>query len=196
MNVLQYISATAYTAVVEVPFGVCEAAFTAGSATVGVAASTLSILTAGASCRLNALANRAAKASLILPYLYIPVLKVVNPYARIDCDSRGIVGAHSTGSIFRHAAQAACQRDFLSQHVISRGGYALGATTAVISRVADLAIGLVAAIFAIIPCLGRIESVNNFAVAHLMVFGAVGDVCHALRGVVNPQQFVYKFSML
>ena len=192
MNVLKYISDTAYNAVIGLPCGMVDTAFCVGKSAVGVAASAVSVLTLGASRHVNRVADKTYQTTYILPHLYVPVLNVVNPHAYTDCDSFGVVTANTAMPIFQVANRATCQSNFFIRHVVSRVGYALGAAVSVISRVADLALGLVAGTFALVPLLGRIECVNNFAVQHLMAFGVVHNVCVGLRGIVNPQQFVYE----
>lgn len=189
MNVLKYISDTTYNAVIGLPCGVVDTAFCVGESAVGVAASALSILTVGASQHCNRLANLTIKTSYILPHLYIPVLKVVNPHAYVDCNSAGALTSNIAGPIFSVGQRAACQSDFFLRHVVSRISYALGAAVSVASRIADLALGVIVGAIALFPLFGRIDSVNNFAVEQLMVFGAVHDFCAGLRGFVNPQQF-------
>ncbi len=191
MNALQYISDTTYNVAVGLPLGIVDSTLCVGGTAVGVVASALSILNLGTSRMINDVADSTYDSVLILPSLYIPVLKVVNPDAYSSCNSAcGIVSANLARPIAAFAHKSACKSNFLDRHVISRVGYALYAVASVISRVADLAIGLVAATFAIIPCLGRIESVNNVALEHLTAFGIVSDICKSFRGMINPQQFV------
>lgn len=190
MNVVKYISDTTYNAVIGLPYGVFDTACCVGGAAVGVAASALSILTLGASRHVNRVASLTRETSYILPRLYIPVLKVVNPHAYVDCNSSGVVTANIAEPIFSVGYKAASESNFFLRHVVSRISYALGAAVSVISRVADLALGVIVGAFALFPLFGRIERVNNFAVEQLMAFGAVHDFFVGFRGFVNPQQFM------
>lgn len=190
MNVLKYISDTTFNTVIGLPCAVVDTAFCVGKSAAGVAGTALSLLTLGASRHVNKVASYTHQTAYILPHLYIPVLNVINPHAYTDCDCVGVVTANTALPIFQVAQRASLQSNFFVRHVVSRVGYALGATVSMISRVADLALGIVAGTFALIPLLGRIDCVNNFAVQHLMAFGVVHDVCAGLRGVVNPQQFL------
>lgn len=190
MNVLKYISDTTFNTVIGLPCAVVDTALCVGKSAVGIAGTALSILTLGASRQVNKVASETHQTAYILPHLYIPVLNVVNPRAYADCDSFGVVTANTAMPVFQVANRATRQSNFFIRHVVSRVGYALGAAVSVISRVADLALGLVAGTFALIPLLGRVDCVNNFAVQHLMAFGVVHDVCVGFRGIVNPEQFL------
>jgi hypothetical protein len=76
---------------------------------------------------------------------------------------------------------------FMKEQVASRGMYALAAVVAVISRVADLIIGVLAVAASII-CLGKKEKINKMAVDNLTIFGVLDDICNGVRAFVNPMQ--------
>jgi hypothetical protein len=73
----------------------------------------------------------------------------------------------------------------LNKYVFSRALFALSGITAIITRTADLALGLVAATFAIIT-LGTVKKLNDFAYNNLTFLLSIQDVVVAVRGLINP----------
>lgn len=182
------------------PFNIAGNAVNATCTVVGVASSVLSVGTFGQIQTVNNFADLTRHAYSIVPNVYKSVLEVVNPYSRCEEGKRGILTESIATPIFKKA-KAWAEIDFVDQafypintflkkQVLSRGAYVLGALVATITRTADLALGLVAAVFSVIPFLGRARSLNNFAMRNLTFLGVIHDVCKGIRGFVNPQQFV------
>jgi hypothetical protein len=190
MNAINYIFDTTFNAVIGLPLAAYETLSLTTEATVGVAGSAASILTGGIFTPINKLADFTKKASYILPQLYIGIGSVVNPDFSFDPENpMGLVTQAVAAPIFSLAGKAAQTDDVVSREIVARGAYLLGAAVAVITRLADLAIGLVAAAVSIIPLFGRVRMVNVFAVEHLMSLAVIHDVCGGLRGFINPGQF-------
>jgi hypothetical protein len=157
----------------------------------GVAATALSMLTFGQIQCINNCANLTSRAHMILRPLSLIKL-IVNPYAKklLELNEKGIITNIFNECIYNKAREAAASEDsFWTKHFVSRGAYALAGLVSIISRTADLAIGLIATVISVIPCLGRSERVNAFAFRQLGALALIDDICISLRGIVNPQQF-------
>lgn len=76
---------------------------------------------------------------------------------------------------------------FIKGQIGSRFAYALLTAIAVVYRVADFIIGVIAAAASLI-CLGQNKKVNEVALKNLTIFGVVNDISDGVRGIVNPQQ--------
>ena len=191
MNILKYAYQTAYNAVIGVPCGLFDAGKAAVNTTAGIAGTALSILTVGKSQRVNGWASYTRSSFEIFPNLYSSLIRVVYPKAYIDATHKGYVTAYVAAPVFRAALQSTVAPGFIQREIVSRVAMAVATVAAVVSRVADFALGLVGAAFSIIPCLGRVDAVNNFAISQLNSSGVVNDICRGLRGIVNPHQFGY-----
>jgi hypothetical protein len=77
---------------------------------------------------------------------------------------------------------------WFERNVTARVLYAVATCVSPITRTADVALGVLAGAFSIIPCLGRCEKINCFAIKQLNL-NIVHDLCKGIRGVINPQQF-------
>ena len=189
---INYIGKTVFSAITApffIGYGVVRAS---ALTTVGVAATALSILTLGKSPFIDGYANLIFNASDITRNCY-KILVVVNPYLNVSQDNDlGIITAKFTAQIYYKAFISATKGDsFWTKHVLSRGAFALGALAAIVTRTADLAIGIFALVIAVIPFLGRSQCVNNFAYKQLGALDLIHDICGSLRGIVNPQSICY-----
>lgn len=204
MSVLNYVGRSSFNLLVELPFEVISSAICVVQTVGGVAASALSLVTIGQFPNVNNVARFTDSSHEILPNLYKGVVRVVNP--NFTCEpvvaDIGIISSKIALPIFNMARKAATYETidelfnpintWLSAHVISRGAYTLGTLVSPITRTADLALGIIAVTFSLIPCLGRAKQINLFAMRQLTSLGVINDVCVGLRGIVNPQQFRVK----
>ncbi len=161
----------------------------------------LSVCTFGISNELNRYAhnnteeNRFSK--FILPSVYLYFLKIMDPNANLavkrEPEPKNEIWISSAVAhpIFKKAKIISLKNNtFFKRHFVSRGCYALAGLVSIVTKVADLALGLLAAVLSIIPCLGRLEGINDFAFNQLGALSLVDDLCRAARGVMNPQQFL------
>lgn len=191
MNAVNYIFDTAFNTVIGLPLSAYQSLSATVDAGAGVVGAALSVLTGGIFTPINDIADYTVRADYILPCFYVGIGQVVNPRFSFDpINPMGIVTDALAAPIFSQAKAAAQTDSLVAREIVARGAYLLGSAVAVITRVADLAIGLVAAAISILPLFGRVEAVNLFAVEHLMSLGVIDDVCKGFRGFINPQQFV------
>ncbi len=191
-EVLGYAVDTVINATVGVLEGVLNSVWNAAKTVIGVGASALSIVTLGKFSKINDVANLTDKSMNILHPTYQAVGLVANPkfsFGEVK-SALGVVTARVAAPIFRKAERAAESESFAAREIGARVAYLAGAAVSIATRVADLALGVLAAAFSVVPCLGRAEKVNNFAMQYLLSSAVVHDVCVGLRGFVNPQQFV------
>ncbi|MBA3239407.1 MAG: hypothetical protein H0T62_13840 [Parachlamydiaceae bacterium] len=193
MNIVNYASDTFFAVVVGVPHALVDCASHTGKTAIGVAATALSVLTLGLVEPINDWADMTVNAIPILPRIYHAMTQIVNP-GDSDPSTIRMEDAFFTSKIatpiFDIAMEAASDEFFLNKHIISRGAFVLGTLVAIVTRTADLILGLIVAAISIIPCFGRVEEINIFARNQLAFFGVIHDVCAGLRGLVNPQQFL------
>ncbi len=163
---------------------------------VGVVGTALSIATLGELKEINRVASYSYSAKSILVSPYEVTIKVLNPDFQFDSweqvNSGGVMSTRFAKPILGHAYVKSAASNFFTRHIVSRGAYLLGAIVSTISRIADLCLGLVAATISILPCFGRVSTLNHFAQRHLMALALIGDLCLSFRGIVNPQQFLPK----
>ena len=186
-----YICRTGFN-LVAAPFtAICCTAFISGKTAIGVAATALSILTLGKLTCINKYADITSASALILKPIDL-LTQIVNPYAKQSevKQSNGMISKLFIERIYFKAREESYSNSFWTKHFVSRGAYALGALGAIITRTADLAIGLIATVISVIPFLGRNEKINQFATNQLGAFALINDICISLRGIVNPQQFL------
>ncbi|MBS0635725.1 MAG: hypothetical protein JSR37_09705 [Verrucomicrobia bacterium] len=193
MQAVNYVSRTLLNAVVGVPSSVVYAAKQAGTAAVGVVGSVVSVVTAGTFKGLNTIADYTQDAPHVLPTIYKAIARVVNPNFTVTQEQgrAGLLTDRIARPIIEKAKAQAESEAVTSRHVVSRALFVAGTVASVATRVADLAIGVVAAAVSIVPCFARVQAVNTLAVRQLSSLGGiVHDVCVGFRGIVNPQQFV------
>ncbi len=195
MSVVRYSVHTALNLAALPPAAACVAAAGAIYTSVGIVATALSILTLGKNRAINNVAMWTVNSLYILPKPYEAIAAVVNPTVKMpeiddNTEIMGVITKRIACPIFEAAKRSASSSNFFTRHVVSRGAFALGAVAAAVTRSADLALGLIAALFSIVPCLARVDRVSHFAFRHLMALVVINDISVALRGVVNPQQLI------
>lgn len=79
-------------------------------------------------------------------------------------------------------------QSWMRRHVMTRAKFAVGAVTFIIARIADFALGLLAAI-GVIVCLGQNATLNNFVLKQAGILAVIDDIAIGLRGFENPTQF-------
>lgn len=191
-----YVRNTGYNLCVDLPIALAGSVCCTGLTITGVMVSAASVLALGKSNYLNHNASKLlAMERLVLTCAYHKLIRVFNPKycANIQTiDQVGVITDYLSRPIFQAAQEKSKHRTALDRHVFSRSLYAVAVCVSAITRIADVALGLLAAAVSIIPFLGRNMSINNFALKQLSL-NVLYDVCHGIRGVVNPQQFNYFF---
>lgn len=147
--------------------------------------------------------NRISKKSLemvklvsVFPsMLFAHLLRVINPNARFKLQGKGPVfgmapspsfcSSRTSEKLQKKAIDCYAQNHPLKKYVASRALFALGGIASVVSRTADLAIGLIAASCAILT-LGTLKGLNDFAFDNLTFLNVVSDVVISIRGLINP----------
>ena len=164
---------------------------------VGSIAGIGSILTLGLHKPTNDLHVRnIALSRLIVSLPFSGFLKVINPSAEFPGktnENRILIGSQFDGLVFdfvlpklkNYANEFSLSNNVFKKHVLSRLTFALTAIAAVVTRVADAAIGLVAAAFSIIT-LGIYPSLNNLAARGLHAPGVFHDIFYAAIKTINP----------
>lgn len=126
----------------------------------------------------------------IVPYRAI--CRVINPDYSGHSDGVGIFHRIFATRFLQLAVTTSYSRSFFSRHVISRLAYVAFGAAAIPTRIADFALGVIFGVIAVVPFLARIERLNTLALVHLNSTAVVQDVSMALRGFINPNQFVLK----
>ncbi len=166
-----------------------------------IVAAAFSVGTLGCSKRMNKLADafEIKPSKFILTNVYVYVLRIVNPEALFFREERPRpeddtwISSMFALPIFNKAKDASSKSNILSRHFVSRGCYAIAGLVSIITKAADLALGVLAAVYSFTPYFGkcgRVERYNSFAFDQLGALSLVDDLCHAARGVINPQQFL------
>ncbi len=180
---------TSYNASVGMAEAVYDSAVCSAKTIAGVVGSLASVLTLGLSSKINEVADYTRHSALIVPHIYIAIGKVVNTDFYFDGNTPSFTNDIAT-PILREALLTSKDDDFFVNTVVSRSLFACGAIVGTITSIADFAFGVIAAVFSIIPCLGRVKAINVYAANQLMALNGISIFCFGLRGVVNPQQYV------
>jgi hypothetical protein len=186
---VNYVKNTAWNLFINLPKEVLNSGKDAVKTVLGVAASALSVLTLGKNDYLNVTSDHLlAHETNIISLLYYRVVQVINPNFEVsDSDifsKMGVITKKIAEPIFEAAAEA-YESD---KWFIARAEFALGSCVSLITRTADVALGILAGAFSLIPCAGRCRIVNDFAIKQLNL-GILQDFCRGIRAVINPQQF-------
>ncbi len=185
---LNYVKNSCWNALVA-PLAVRGSVKSICRATWGVAATALSIATLGKVSAINRWAGSVHSSANVLLPPYAALLKVVHPNVMLyGTGTMGILTKRFAQPFFKQAAFISQEPEFIKRHILSRLCYGLGLVASTISRVADLALGLVAAALSLVPLLGRSQAVNVFAYRQLSATLVVADICFSLRAIVNPHQ--------
>jgi hypothetical protein len=130
--------------------------------------------------------------SLVPSILFNSVLRLLRPSTDIgigNLESNGAPDGRLTsyfkGTISEKCAEMILSDSFFKRHIVARAGYLLLAIVCVISRVADLAIGLIAVIGALWT-LGYSPSINREAFRGLRFLGVITDVVGCAIQILNP----------
>lgn len=152
----------------------------------GAIVAVLSIVTLGSIKNLNKTAKEMTKAGGgLLGNTYASLLLTTNPAAKISEDATGFLNAHVAKPIFKNAQSLSQKDSVIARHVFSRALFCVAAVAAVITRIIDLVIGVLAMIVSFLT-LGNYKSVNNLACSGLQVGGIVGDLHKTIVHMINP----------
>jgi hypothetical protein len=186
-----YIEDTVYNLVVDLPIAIVTSALARPIPIIaGIVASALSVLSFGQIHRLN---NEAAKLlsyeKKIISDLYYRLIRVINPNFETSSSFNrlGFITVNIAVPIFSEAFKASYSQSFFDRHVISRALYVTETFIHPMTQIADVALGLLAATISIVPCLGRCERINDFAIEQLNLI-LLQAVCHGIRHTINPFQ--------
>ncbi len=176
--------------VVGLPEAGINVASSAYKTTVGVAMAIVSICTLGLIERVNSTARAAYFSHELVTIPFKAVGRIINPDYAGHSDDTGIFTKTFALPLLHKAILASYSDNFFSRHIVSRIGHGLFGAAAVATRVADFALGIVLATVSIVPLFARVETINTLALVHLASTAVIGDACRAVRGVINPIQFV------
>lgn len=90
-----------------------------------------------------------------------------------------------TKAIIRSADDSAYAQGIFCQHFVSRGKYVFAAVVAVVSRVVMSALGLLAAVFSLLP-ISQSKNAAELAFRELQFPGLVKDVLFCFTRIINP----------
>jgi hypothetical protein len=191
---MKYVTNTINNLFIGVPIAVATSSINTLKTIVGITVSAASALSFGSFIKVNYHASTLTYKELkILTDVYYSVIKVINPnfdpskcLHNLPSDSIGIITRKIGFPIERAAYKTANSKNCLSKYGVSRVLYALNTIVSTITRIADLAIGLVAAALSIIPCVGRSEALNIFTIQHLTL-RIIQGICSGVRYTMNPQ---------
>lgn len=194
MFVLGYAGKTAGNAIIGIKDNLMHSAAATGVVLAHVVGETLSMVTFEKIKFFNTVGDEARGFSkVILPLAYGYVAKIVNPNLKIDFESVFYKPAPTCISkliadpIHQYARAAAASESFWTKHIISRLSFALAASAYVVTKTADLALGLAVAAFSLVPCFGRAEEVHEFALQQLRALNVIDMVVLCAHQFFNPK---------
>jgi hypothetical protein len=134
----------------------------------------------------------AKHAEALAPTIYITLLCVLNPRAKLDHpDGNALITSFVTGKLESLASVHAASDNLLKRYVTSRLTYALLAPSQIITRTADAIIGIGAVFYSFLK-LGTDEKVNTFAANQLQLFTCIPDFIVYTTYAINPWTEVFK----
>ncbi len=183
-----------YVALTPVFSGACV-----GITVFGALATAASVATAGKISAINRFADRWPHASRgVIEIPFTAIIGLLNPsYDPMKLDfnrHNGLLTSGVTNPIFDNAKLLAAQPKPLTRHIASRFTFLGGIVSAVVTRIGDLALGVILGA-ASIAFLGRNSFLNDVARIHLQSTGLIADIFMGLRGIINPQQFLPQASL-
>ncbi len=115
-------------------------------------------------------------------------IRFINPKAQIidEFGNQGLIFSTVPDPIRVKASDFSRSTNFLKKHVASRLTYGVAALVAVISRTADLALGLVALAFSVLS-LGLLPGLNDVACRGLQAPAIISDLFYFAHKIINPQ---------
>lgn len=125
--------------------------------------------------------------NLLLADPFENLLKTINPNAQIHEDKRnGFISAYVIESLHEFAKMTyESDSNALIRHGLARLTYALAAVAAVVTRVADIALGLVAGALALLT-FGAFDQINSIAYKALKAPGVIADLMECGFLFINP----------
>jgi len=153
-----------------------------------IGATVLSILSLGLLPCVNNSADETRAVVHTLPNLLFHCLGSLGVDIRYETHSCGYLTHQLARPIFTQARSASLSRQsVIEREIMSRLGYLVGTALCVITRTADLAIGIIT-LFCL-PLLAFSYDINSLVARELTFLGIIDDVCRGIRGVINPHQF-------
>jgi hypothetical protein len=158
----------------------------------------LSCITAGQFKFINEMASEHSLSSnLIFFHSYTGLISIINPKISIDSylnkmndDGRGIITSLVVTKLFEKAQDLNSEKklSFCKKHIFSRVLFALGGILSIITKIADVAIGLIGALVVALT-FAQVEKINMFAINNLITFpGVFHNVFTGMRGFIHPTQ--------
>ncbi len=147
----------------------------------------VAVVTLGAYPKLNERVKQSNALAHILPILFNETVKMVNPYAEmkvLKVDHAFFAGKIS-GSIFEAANKNGECLFFIRREIVSRGLFLVGILVNTVCKVADLALGFLAASLSLI-LMGAWSSLNRRASLQLECLDFIHDILAGAILVVNP----------
>jgi hypothetical protein len=171
------------------------------NAITSVVTTPLSCITLGKWKFINKIAQKSHSSNLIFTSAYIGLISILNPKINqnklkefISKNPEGLLTFFIVKSLFDKAQKLSSKKSFCKRHIVSRVLFALGGLLSIITRIADAAIGLIAALLVAVT-LARVEFLNNVALKCLITFpGVFHDVLTGIRGIFHPGQSYLNFT--
>ncbi len=186
------ISETIAGVVFGIPIGIGIAIYAAALTSLGIFASLLSCITAGTKKEINEFASEYTEnAKFLVAYPYRMLWSIQMPKeSKDERENTGYVTKNVAVPIFQKALHAAKESDFLQRHLLSRGLFLIAGLVSLVSRAVDFSFGVAVGAVSLFPCLLLSRRINTIAFVHLKSLGVIYDITAAIRGAINPQQFL------
>jgi hypothetical protein len=159
-----------------------------------IVATALSCVTLGKVTAINTLADReVAIEKDILRELFLDVaeLKYGTKIDYPSCAHENDVGIFTEAfakPITDYASRAARGDSFFKRHVVSRIAYGISALVGVVTRIVDLALGIIGALIFLAKKVDNTSAQFSGVLTHLSSNYIIRDLCLNLRMMVNPHQ--------
>lgn len=180
------------SAIADLPYGIGEVFNNTMCLISGIAGTTLAACCLGQSENLNETIRFLKPASWILPTLFSSSIKVLNPAADLFCDKfsysfkKQLFSKALSSDIRPFYTPLIISESFIKKHLISRAVLTFYSSALIICKVVDLALGLIASVFAI-TTFGTLTSINKIALGQLKALDVITVPFQALFGFINPQ---------
>ncbi len=160
---------------------------------VGVAASIVSAITCSKFKKCNSWATYTEHSSQILAPLHRQVIKVLRPndWMKGHCYSYEENGIISNKVLFSftvdYLLRCGNSENTYVREIGTRLCFAVKAVAAVVTKVFDITLGVLAGGLSIIPLFARSDAINQFAHEQLQATDLANTFCRCLRGITNPR---------
>ena len=159
---------------------------TAGDCFKGILFAVLSFATVGLSKRINKLAGYNLMHSMeLIPQIFRSALQIINPKSELDANDIDGFFTQKVVNKYLDLQSDLSDGNWFKRNVLSRAIHLILIPTSVIARVADFALGVIAAVGAVLT-VGKFEKLNSFAYKNLQVMQIVRDLWFHVLQTINP----------